>query len=259
MLAILLLAQVAPPPAAAPAKNPAPIVIALKGEYIAAQIDQVFQGAQIDLASDRRSHGVVEKGGQVRFGPALKNEHIEFSVPSEKVDMGWFGAITYRLRDVHLKSCEATATPNEYLLIGHFDGKGPQIVGSHSSLGSVLPGVYMQNIQVMIWITPTVDSQGRLTYTNTHTRFTSKMNTQGLSFTVYGHHVDLLDSVTGYHQRLADLIAARLRDTLEDPARKASLTDYLNKALQEKAAKLNSRVKSVQVQGTDLKLTLEPK
>lgn len=231
----------------------------LKGSYVALQMSQALRDTHIDLASDHRRRGVLEKGGQGQFGPGLGSKRFEFSIPSEKLSLGWFGDLTYRLRDVHLRSFEATATDREFLLTGYFDGAGPQFVGSHSMLGHVVPGVYMQNIRVMIWLTPSVDASGRLSYDSTRTRLTSRINTQGLTFTVSGHRVDLVDAMTGYHQRLADLVARKLRETLDDPEHKAALCGYINQALQEKAAKFGSVLKRIRVDGTDLTVTLAPR
>jgi len=243
----------------AQAAAPAPFTITLKGDYLTTQITQAFKGTLIDLESDRRKEGHLIKGGQVQFGPGLGNVHVQFSVPREKADLGWLGSVTYRLRDVHLRTLTATATGTNYLLEGRFDGKGPQIVGTHSSIGGVVPGVYMQNIRMQVWLTPLVDATGRLTYGNVRTHFASQMNTQGLSFSMGGHRIDLLNSVTGYHKRIAQLVADKLRETLEDPTNKATLSNYLNAALTEKAASMGAEVKALQVDGSDLKVTLQAK
>lgn len=243
-----------------PAVTPPPVEITLRGDFIASQITKAFQGTMIDLASDRRRNGVLEKGGQLQFGPGLSNQHVEFSVPSDKVSLGWFGDITYRLRDVHLRSLEASADASDFILIARFDGRGPQLVGSHSSLGSsVVPGIYMQDVRVTTRLTPILDITGHLSYTNTRARFVAKISTQGLNFDLAGHHVDLLDSVTGYRDRLASLVAEKIRLTFEDPERKRALTAFLTKALEAQAAKMGSAIKTIRVEGTNLKVTLEPK
>jgi hypothetical protein len=236
-----------------------PFEMTLKGSMVASQITSAFKDTHIDLASDHKKGGVLVKGGQVQFGPALGSKHIEFSVPADKIPLGYFGDITYRLHDVHLKSMEATATDHEIVLLAHFDGQGPQLVGTHSMLGHVVPGVFMQDIRVTTRITPCVDNQGRLSYKNVHTTFVARMNTQGLSFDVHGQHIDVLDSITGYRDRLSKLIAQKIQETLDNPERKNAIAGFLNQALQDKAGQMGAVVKAIRVEGSDLKVMVEMK
>lgn len=248
-MAIALLALALAPPA---------LTVRVDRKTIVEKIQATFKGVQVFVGEDRVDpKGKPIPGSAIVFGPALGNKRVEFSVPAQTRDLGWLGQIKYVPNGISVRDYSVRATEREYEVTLYFASSGPALKGSHSWLGDAgAPDIDLKAAHVIVRMRPSVAEETRIYFQNPEVAFWADVQTQGLTWNVMGRKVDLLDSVTGYRDQIKEAIEAQLAHALAGPNARTLLSQKVQEFLQQQAARFGAKVSRIQLDGTELVLTL---
>ena len=242
------------------AQEPAPFTeLTLHGDMIAKQVETSLQGTQCELHADKVDEdGTRHPRSFVQLGPSLSDKRFDFSVPDYVTDLGYAGQITYRVSDIRLKTIEMAAVANEFVISASFVSHGVALKGEHSTLGdAVIPGIKLDDMHLAIHLKPIVTQDGKITYDEPRVEFTADVdNTFIPRFTVLGHTVDVVDSLTHYRREFCSAIQKQIKKALDDPARKAALADKIQQGIAGQFGGSSNAILGLRFQGTDLVVKL---
>ena len=146
-------------------------------------------------------------------------------MPEKKIDLGYAGAIVYRLNSLRMASCHCKEEGGDLVFAATLKSDGPTLKGSHTALGNrLVPDVGMKkNMLLTIRLTPAIDKNGRPIYQNARASFTSEVSSSLGELSIGSEHVDLLDEVTGYRKSICQGIGDEITKSLRSPELQASI------------------------------------
>ncbi|HWA82333.1 MAG TPA: hypothetical protein VG820_02795 [Fimbriimonadaceae bacterium] len=233
--------------------------LTLRGDAVAAQIQKGLAGMKAEFHADRTSpDGHTIPGCFVQFGPSLGDRRFEFSLPDRVVDLGYAGKIMYKIDNVKLRSVRVEASANEFVLTAAFVSDGVTLKGSHSVLGdAAVPDIDLENMRLVVRLKPVVTTDNAISYDDPKVEFTADVdNTFIPRFTLLGHTIDVVDTLTNYRRDLCESIRKQIQRALDDPTRKAALSKKIAESISGQIAGPNSPILGLKFQGSNLVVRL---
>ncbi|HVT12385.1 MAG TPA: hypothetical protein VHE55_08970 [Fimbriimonadaceae bacterium] len=240
-------------------ESPSYTELVLHGDAIAAQIQKGLAGTRAEFHADRIGpDGRALPGCFVQFGPSLGDRRFEFSLPDRVVDLGYAGKITYKIDSVKLRSVKVGTSNGEFVLSAAFYSDGVALKGSHSVLGdAAVPDIELENMLLVVKLRPVVTPNNAISYDDPKVEFTTDVdNTFIPRFTLLGHTIDVVDTLTNYRQDLCQSIQRQIQRALDDPARKAALSKKIEESIAGQIAGPNSPILGLKFQGSNLVVRL---
>lgn len=232
--------------------------ITLRGDAIARHIQNSLQGAKGEFDADRWVGGKRLPGSYLQLGPALGDRRFEFSVPERTVDLSYAGSIIYRVHHIKLGQVRVSSENGEFVVRASFTTSGVALKGAHSTLGdAAVPDIRLDNMRLIVRLTPVVTPEGRITYDRPAVKFTADVDNTFLPrFNILGRTVDVLDALTNYRRDLCRSIESGIQKALDNPAGKAALAAKIDEGIAGEITGPQSPISSLRFHGTDLVVRL---
>ncbi len=226
---------------------------------IVEKIKATFKGVRVFVGEDRSGPlGETLPGSSIQFGPALGNKVIPFSVPKQERDLGFFGKVSYSPNGIYVKDYAVRATAKEFEVTLYFASTDVALKGTHSFLGdSGAPDIELNGAHVLVRMRPVVGEGSKIYFAKPEVSFWADVQTQGLSWNILGRRFDLLDSVTGYRDKIKEAIEGQLANALAGPNARSLLAQKVQEFITQQAGKVGAKIVRLAMEGTDLLITLK--
>jgi hypothetical protein len=206
--------------------------VRIPAKEIARALERALVGFTVHLDYD-----VVDKAGKplsrsfAALPPGLGGARVALSLPEQVVELGSFGRVVYRVRDLNLERVSVSAGPREYLVRFFFEDAGYELVAAPGALGGAAPNFQLDGACLELRLRPQAQA---LALERVAVRFLADIRMAELDGVPGG--AALLQQLTGYQERLREAIEAQAERALAGPELLAALNAQLRAAAPDGSA-----------------------
>ena len=229
-------------------------VARIRTDIITQIIKGVFKGTKIYLhnrGSKRGDSWHQKNASYIQLSQTLGGRKQSFNLPESKINASAYGTLRYYVDSIKLSKLDVIKQDDAFKLSLFFESNGTELKGYHTgrfvNFGDRgAPDIQMDNMRLDVFLTPTQDDRGRLSYSGISVKFDADIQAGGVC-NIRG--TDICNKMFKYKKRIAETIENNLHDQLNNQRTR----DRLAAALQSQLRKFGiSKIVGVDFQGNDL-------
>ncbi|AFY52925.1 CARDB domain-containing protein [Rivularia sp. PCC 7116] len=160
----------------------------INADLIARLIKGAVNGTELHLHNRGKKSGDSyhkKNASYIKLSNLLGGTKQAFNIPETKIDAGAYGWLRYYVNDINLSSFDIKRDGNRFKLSLFFESNGTELKGYHTARfvdfgDKGAPDIQMNNMRLDVYLTPTKDSRGRLTYGQVGVKFDAKIQAGGV-------------------------------------------------------------------------------
>ena len=229
-------------------------VARIRTDIITRIIKGIFKGTKVYLHNRGSKMGDSwhqKNASYIQLSQTLGGRKQSFNLPESKINASAYGTLRYYVDSIKLSKLDVTKQDDAFKLSLFFESSGTELKGYHTGRfvdfgDRGAPDIQMDNIRLDVFLTPTQDDRGRLSYSKINVKFDADIQAGGVC-NIRG--TDICNKMFKYKKRIAEAIENNLRDQLNNQRTR----DRLAAALQSQLRKFGiSKIVGVDFQGNNL-------
>ena len=226
----------------------------IRTNIITGLIKGIFKGTKVHLhnrGSKRGESWHQKNASYIQLSRTLGSIKQNFDIPESKINARAYGTLRYYVDNIKLSQIDAIKEDDAFKLSLFFESNGTELKGYHTGRfvdfgDSGAPDIQMDNMRLDVYLTPTQDDHGRLSYSEIDVKFDADIQAGGVC-NIRG--TDICNRMFKYKRRIAEAIENNLRTQLNNQRTR----ERLAAALQSQLRKFGiSKIVGVDFQGNNL-------
>lgn len=213
-------------------------VTRIRTSIITQLIKGVFKGTKVYLHNHGSKKGDSwhqKNASYIQLSKTLGGIKQRFDIPESTINARAYGTLRYYVDNIKLSKLDVSRENNTFKLSLFFESNGTELKGYHTARfvdfgDRGAPDIQMDNIRLDVYLTPTKDNFGRLSYDEIDVNFDAEIQAAGVC-DIRG--TDICNRMFKYKDRIAEGIESKLRAQLNNQRTRERLATTLQSQLKK--------------------------